>query len=237
MKAKQVYVLAFVGIIVSVLWAEAPEMKMTTDIPEGIATPDKLETRIGALRSIDGVPDKETAQLIYDNLDFHNGVQAFLSGIQIASMSAMRKGILEYGPPNTTALLFEELMDSKALFLTPNTTSVYMTAWLELKKDEPMVIETPPDVLGIIDDHWFRYVADFGRLGPDKNKGGKFLVSPPGYEGDVPDGYFVTRTNTYGNWVIWRGFQVDGSPKPAIETTKRVFRIYPLSQKDNPPKM
>ncbi len=37
-----------------------PKMKMTTEIPEGIATPDKLETRIGALTSVDGVPDTET---------------------------------------------------------------------------------------------------------------------------------------------------------------------------------
>ena len=52
-----------------------------------------------------------------------------------------------------------------------------------------MVIETPPNVLGIIDNHWFHYVADFGNAGPDKGKGGKFLILPPGYEGDVPDGY------------------------------------------------
>ena len=128
-------------------------------------------------------------------------------------------------------------MDSQALFLTANTTSVYMMLWLEMKKGEPMVIETPPDVLGIIDDHWFRYVTDFGRLGPDKNKGGKFLILPPGYEGDVPEGYHVAKSSTFGNWVIWRGFQVDGSTKPAVETTKKLVRVYPLSQKDKPPKM
>ena len=236
MKTRQLFTMVLIGMLVSVVWAEPPKMKMTTEIPDGIATPDKLKTRIGTLRLTDGVPDKETAQKIYDNLDFQHGVQAFLSGIQIASMSGMRKGLLEFGPANTTAILFEDLMDSKAFWLTPNTTSVYMVSWLELK-DEPMVIETPPDVLGIIDDHWFKYVADFGRLGPDKSKGGKFLILPPGYEGEIPEGYFVTRTNTYGNWVIWRGFQVDGSPKPAIDTTKNIFRIYPLSQKDNPPKM
>ena len=213
-----------------------PKMKMTTDLPEGIATPDRLETRIGTLTSFDGVPDRETAQTIYDNLDFQHGVQAFLSGIQIASMHAMREGILEFGPPNTTAVLFEDLMDSKALWLTPNTTSVYMVTWLQMT-DEPWVLETPPDVLGIIDDHWFKYVGDFGRLGPDQGQGGKFLILPPAYEGSVPDGYFVLRTNTYGNWVIWRGFQVDGSPVPAVETTKRIFRMYPLSRKDDPPLM
>jgi len=111
-----------------------------------------------------------------------------------------------------------------------------MTSWLELN-DEPMVIETPPNVLGIIDDHWFYYVTDFGNAGPDKGKGGKFLILPPGYKGEVPDGYHVARTNTYGNWVIWRGFQENGDPAPAVKITKKIFRIYPLSQKDNPPKM
>jgi len=142
----------------------------------------------------------------------------------------------EFGPPNTTALLFEDLMDSKALWLTPNTVSVYMASWLELG-DEPMVIETPPNVLGFIDDAWFKYVADFGNAGPDMGKGGKFLIVPPGYEGDIPDGYHVAHSNTHGNWVIWRGFQVDGSTKPAVDATKERFRIYPLSQKDRPPEM
>jgi len=211
-------------------------MKMTTEIPDGIATPDRLETRIGTLNLVDGVPDKATAQKVYDNLDFQRGVQAYLSGIQIASMSGMRKGMLEFGPANETVLIFETLMDSKALWLTPNTTNIYMAVWLELG-DEPMVIETPPDVLGLIDDHWFKFVADFGRLGPDKSQGGKFLLLPPGYEGEVPDGYFVYPTNTYGHWVIWRGFQVDGDPAPAVETTQKTFRMYPLSQKNNPPEM
>jgi hypothetical protein len=80
-------------------------------------------------------------------------------------------------------------------------------------------------------------VADFGNAGPDKGKGGKFLIIPPGYAGEVPQGYHVARTNTYGNWVIWRGFQVDGSTAPAIEATKKIFRVYSPSQKDNPPKM
>jgi len=46
---------------------EPPRMKMTTAIPKGIATPDRLETRIGTLTSVNGVPDKITVQKIYDN--------------------------------------------------------------------------------------------------------------------------------------------------------------------------
>ncbi|MEO2028218.1 MAG: DUF1254 domain-containing protein [Fuerstiella sp.] len=160
--------LAIVSGLATGVEADPPKMKMTTPVPEGIATPNKLQTRIGVLTSVDGVPDRATVQKVYDHLDFHRGVEAFLSGIQIASMSALRKGCLEVGPPNTTVQIFEDLMDSKTLWLTPNTTSIYNVVWLELK-DEPMVVETPPDVLGIIDDHWFKYVGDFGRLGPDKH--------------------------------------------------------------------
>ncbi len=204
-----------------------PKMKMTTEIPPGIATPDHIDSVIGPLNFFDGVPDVQTVEAIYDNLDFQRGVQAYLSSIQIASMSGMRRGILAWGPANTTALLFEDLMDSTTLFLTPNTTSVYMTMWLDLS-DGPMVIETPPNVLGLIDDFWFHYVADFGNVGPDRGAGGKFVILPPGYEGDVPDGYHVAQSDTFGNWIIWRGFQVDGSPAPAIADTKSLFRVYPL---------
>jgi hypothetical protein len=216
--------------------ATPPRMKMSTEVPEGVATPNLMETRIGTLSLQDGIPDEDTVRNVYDNLDFQRGVQAFLHGIQIASMSAMRKGMLEFGPSNETVLIFETLMDSKALWLTPNTTNIYMATWLELS-DEPMVIETPPDVLGLIDDHWFKWVGDFGRLGPDQSQGGKFLILPPGYDGEVPDGFFVYPTNTYGNWVIWRGFQVEGNTTPAVQTTKQTFRMYPLSQKDHPPEM
>jgi hypothetical protein len=216
--------------------AEPPRMKMTTDIPEGIETPNVLETHLGILSSFDGVPDKATTQKIYDDLDLRRATEAFLATLPVASMSAMEAGLRKFGPPNTTALLFEDLMDSRSLWLTPNTVSIYQVAWVELG-DEPMVIETPPKVLGIIDDAWFQYVADFGNAGPDKGQGGKFLLVPPGYEGALPEGYHIARTNTYGNWVVWRGFQVNGSTKPAVEDTKKRFRIYPLSQKDNPPKM
>ena len=235
---KKLLSIATLGAILATTSAYAqtpPQMKMSTEVPAGVATPDLLETSIGTLTSFDGVPDAKTTKLVYDKLDLDRAIQAFLSTIQISSMYALEHGITKFGPPNTTAILFEELMDSKAIWLTPNTVSVYMASWMEVT--EPMVMETPPNVLGFIDDAWFKFVVDFGNAGPDKGKGGKFLILPPGYEGEIPEGYHVARTNTHGNWVIWRGFQVDGSPKPAIEQTKKLFKIYPLSQKENPPKM
>ena len=97
---------------------EIPKMKMTTEIPAGVTTPDNIQTRVGTLNFFDGVPDIESEQKVYNLLDFTHAYQAFLDGTKIASMDGIRKGILEFGPANTTAVLFEELMDSKALFPT-----------------------------------------------------------------------------------------------------------------------
>ncbi|MGK2925772.1 MAG: DUF1254 domain-containing protein, partial [Lysobacterales bacterium] len=185
---------------------DAPKMKMTTPIPADITTPDTVETRIGTLKFNDGFPTDETVQKVYDNLAFQRGVDVYLSATPGGSTEGLRQGLASIGVDNNqTVALFEDLMDSRSLFLTPNTESIYSVMWVDLK-DGPVVLETPPDVLGIIDDHWFQYVADFGRVGPDKGQGGKYLLLPPGYKGDVPEGYFVYRPKTYGNLVFWRGF-------------------------------
>jgi hypothetical protein len=68
--------------------------------------------------------------------------------------------------------------------------------WLDLK-DGPLVIEMPPNIVGIIEDFWFNYVGDLGAAGPDRGKGGKFLLLPPGYTGGVPEGYFILRSTCF----------------------------------------
>ncbi len=42
--------------------------------------------------------------------------------------------------------------------------------------------------LGMIDDLRFQCVTAIGVVGPDKGKGGKCLLLPPGCEGEVPKG-------------------------------------------------
>ena len=81
MKKSYFFKTALLGMLVTFIgyqaWAQEPQKtKMTTEVPEGVATPDKLETRIGTLNLFDGIPDEATAQKVYDNLDFQRGVQA-----------------------------------------------------------------------------------------------------------------------------------------------------------------
>ena len=65
----------------------------------------------------------------------------------------------------------------------------------------------------------------------------KYLILPPGYEGKEPKGYFISRSPTYNNLFILRGFLVDGKPDAAAKMFSEQVKIYPLSEKDNPPKM
>ena len=51
-----------------------------------------------------------------------------------------------------------------------------------------------------------------GIPGPDKGKGGKYLFLPPGYKGDVPEGYFVVKSPTYSVQFGVRGFLVESPP-------------------------
>ena len=205
----------------------ASRMKMVTEIPPGIAMPDEVETRLGKLKFFDGFPDDETIEKLYDNLDFQRAVQAYLLGLAPVSQLANRKGIAELGPMNMTVPIFEDRMDSKSLFLTPNSNTPYTWIWLDLK-DGPLVLEVPPKVLGAIDDMWYNYVTDVGFVGPDKGEGGKYLLLPPGYDGEVPTGYFVVRPATFRVWVPWRSFLVNGDPKPGVDLVKKHTRIYHL---------
>lgn len=221
--------LAFTGAAIT-----AGAQKMKTDIPKSITTPDSVESRLGTLKFRDGIPDDATVQKVYDNLDFSRGVQAFLTAMPGASLVAMRHALRELGAVNGTVAISETLLDSKALWLTPNTDTVYAVSWIDLKNG-PVVIESPPETLGIVDDFWFHYVTDLGFVGPDKGKGGKYLFLPPDYKGAVPTGYFVFKSPTFGNWYLTRGFLVNGDPKPRVEIFKKHLRIYPLSQAANPP--
>jgi hypothetical protein len=104
-----------------------------TAIPEKIMTPDKVETRIGTLEFFDGIPTKETAALVYDNLDFLRGVETFLNGVPAASVEALRLGQAELGATEChQAVVFDDLMDSNPLWLTGNTDTVYCSVFLDL---------------------------------------------------------------------------------------------------------
>ena len=202
-----------------------------TAIPEHLATPDTLNSSLGELTFTDGAPSDDTVQKVFDNLDASHAFNAYRNGYQLVSLQAMHNGMKAAGvKDNGGVLLFSGLMDSQSLFLTANADTVYYIFVIDLT-DGPMVVETPPDALGLFDDFWFQHVIDFGRPGPDRGAGGKFLILPPGYDGPVPDsGYHVAGSTTNLVIAFGRSFMVDNDPAPTVATIKDRLKIYPYPQ-------
>lgn len=238
---------------------EMPTSGFNNKIPESIMTPDKVQTSIGELNFIDGRPSAETVSKIYDNLDTIRGVDVFLNFIPAGSVEAMRAGMASIGVDSSNkVMIVDTLMDSNPIFLTGNTDTVYAIAMLDLEKDGVTVVEIPAGSgPGTLNDAFFRFVVDMGAPGPDRKKGGTYIILPPEYEGELkptPNTFkdntstkamiggeerdvWIAQSRSYNNWLILRGFLVDGKPDAAVKMWKEGFKIYPLSKAKNPPKM
>ena len=217
------------------LSANVQPPRYTATVPESVLTPDVIETEsIGTLEFFDGMPTPETVDKVYDFIDLSRGVDAFLTGIPATSIYSLLRGMRQNGMQPLEIGIFQELMDARTLYLTPNTTTMYVLSQIDLSGG-PVVAEIPPGVLGFLDDAHFRYVTDWGLAGPDEGKGGKYLMLPPGYEGDVPEGYFVVHSRTYDHWALIRAFVENGDLEAAADNIREHARYYPLSQANNPP--
>ena len=202
-----------------------------------IQTPNTVETSIGTLQFIDGVPTQATAKLVYDNLDRQRGIDVFLKGIPAASLRALMNGSRSLGAEQAhQVVIMDKLLDSKSLFLTGNTSTLYVLPQFDLERDGPTVIEVPSGMLGLFDDAWFHYVQDIGPFGQDKGKGGKFLLVPPGYQGELPKGYFLVKPKTNKVWSVMRASIANGLAA-AVKNIKDNLKVYPLSKVNNQPTM
>ena len=97
------------------------------------------------------------------------------------------------------------------------------------------MIDIPPGaIVGLLDDFWQRSLADVGLPGPDAGNGGKFLLLPPGYDGDVPpSGYHVLRATMHNHNLLVRGIIVDDDMPDAVERVRKT-KVYPWSERENP---
>ncbi|TDQ46397.1 hypothetical protein EV188_11625 [Actinomycetospora succinea] len=194
-----------------------------------IAVPDRVDSPFGELRFFDGVPTQDSITTIYDMLDLTRAIEVYLNTVPGASLVAMRRGFRSIGVDGNTVLGYTApRANSRSFALTPNTETTYGTMFLDLR-DGPLVVENPPNSLCVLDDFWFRYVADLGIAGPDRGAGGKYVLLPPGHDGPEPDGYVVLRPPTFTNWLVVRALG-------GVDDITRT-RVYPLEKAADPPAM
>jgi hypothetical protein len=193
-----------------------------------IASADSSSSRAGALEFVNDFPTRDTVDRMRDELKFQAAVQVYLWSMPFMAMMSLRDAHRSVGASTTTIPIFEQFLTAKTVVPTGNQATVYAYNSITLG-DEPLVLEVVPDVVGFIADAWQRPVMDMGRPGPDRGEGGKYLIVPPGYEGDLPsEGYYVAEMPTQSMWWLVRAFSEDGTPEVPSAHLKGL-RLYPLS--------
>src|SRR5215475_15301975 len=198
---------------------------------------------LGDLKFVQGYPTEESLAIAKDEMLFQNAVQSYLWALPALNMYGMKEGSeAKFGSGYNVLPIWKKRLSAKTLVTTPNSDVIYAMGYLDLEADGPVVIEVPPGLQGILDDFFQRPIhsvgeidgrtwsGDVGLPGPDKGKGGKYLVLPPDYKGKAPTGYLTFRSRTYNVFVFWRGFFQDpkelAAPVKVMEQTK----IYPLGK-------
>lgn len=195
---------------------------------------ETVKTPIGDLQLQFGLPANEAVERrVYDEMDFQRATQAYIWAIPFVAMAEWKYAHLnEIGAAENETVLYTEFKD-KIGILTTNLTTPYIITFGNLEKG-PVIVEVPPaNMGGMIMDFWQRPMSDLGQVGPDKGKGGKFLLIGPGQEPPADtEGYFVVPVTTNN---FFAGVRVLDAGAENVAAVQKGFKIYPYADRDNPP--
>jgi hypothetical protein len=177
------------------------------------------------------LPQQEAEQL-RDDLYYTNAIHAYMTMLPALNTIGMRDGSeVAFGRGYNVLPIWKERMDSRTWVPTPNADVVYSMSYLDLKESGPLVVAAPPNVIGMFTDFFQRTITDVGSIGPDRARGGLYLLLPPDYEGQIPQGYFAFKSSTYNVFLFFRTIMKKGKdgpdPAPAVALEEQT-RVYPL---------
>ena len=213
---------------------EATNPKYSADVSDT----ETIKTRFGKLEFESGYPTDKTVQKLYDELDFQRAVQAYLWALPMASYGAMADEHIGQGSGSSAVLVLDKSGEQQQLVLTANQDTVYMSGVLDLRNG-PMVMELPPGLLGTLNNIWQQPLCDLGGpFSPEQNRGGRFLILPPGYDGPMPAFHYHT-VKADSNIAV---FYLRAIPKTRDDFPKLVelihtYKQYKLSEVKAPPEM
>jgi hypothetical protein len=181
------------------------------------------------------------AEALRNELFYQRAVYAYMTMLPALNTIGMRDGSeATFGKGYNVLPIWKDRMDARTWVPTPNADVIYSMNYFDLKETGPVVVAAPRDVIGMFTDFFQRTITDVGLIGPDRARGGLYLLLPPDYAGEIPQGYFVFKSRTYNVFLFFRTIMAKGDngpdPKPAVALAEQT-RIYPLwaSEKDVKP--
>ena len=201
-------------------------------LASGTASAQPIDTRIGKLQLENGYPSQAALKTLYDEMDFQRATQTYLWGLPAVGFHGLHLAHLNvFGAKDGEIVLYQTLKD-KAGMLTPNLTTLYAMSFWNMAEKGPLVVDVPAGATaGGVLDIWQRPVTDMGQTGPDKGKGGKYLILPPGSKAVQAPGYIVMRSPTNQVWFATRGLAAD---RAEAEATVRKHRLYAWADRAKP---
>lgn len=177
------------------------------------------------------LPQNEAEQF-RDELFYQRAVHAYISTLPALNVIGMRDGSeAAFGKGYNVLPIWKDRMDARTWVTTPNADVIYSMNYLDLKDTGPLVVAAPSNVIGMFTDFFQRTITDVGAVGPDRARGGLYLLLPPDYDGEIPKGYFAFKSPTYNVFLFFRTIMPKGDngpdPKPAVALAEQT-RIYPL---------
>ena len=182
-----------------------------------------------------------TAAQLDERTKYRRAVEAVIWGMPLVNTEAMRQAYLrDVGATYNDICYFSQPADWRFQVTTPNASTNYVYFNFNLTQG-PVVIEVPEPVgaglLGGMLDAWDVMIAGVGPADENSGKAAKYLLLPPGFDGETPDGYIVVRFATYNGYALLRAIPVTKSQADvaAALTLVKKIRAYPLAQAENPP--
>ncbi|MET8039038.1 DUF1254 domain-containing protein [Streptomyces sp. NPDC005345] len=178
-----------------------------------------------------GYPQAASALGARERVTLRRAIEAYRFFYPVVSMDGILRGTRAVGAvDNKSAPIV--VAQPRHVGFTLNSDTPYMGGGLDLR-DGPMVIELPPGPLvGLIDDHYHRWLVDLGLPGRNGPHGGTVLLLPPGHDtaadAAVEDGVEVVRSDTYHVLVALRALPLGGDVDQATALLRSV-RIHPQS--------
>jgi hypothetical protein len=163
-------------------------------------------------------------------------VEAVIWGMPAVNYERMLQAARDNGANLNQVVYWSRPVNHKNQTLTPNTSVIYLNPFYDTTNG-PIVLEIPPaesesggSITGSIDTAWQNALEDVGPAGVDKGKGGKYLITPPGYKSQPPEGYIIMPSDTYRGFAILRSnfkSTSDADLAAAVEYGKKI-KVYPM---------
>ena len=168
-------------------------------------------------------------------------VEAVIWGMPAVNYDLMRQEMLDTTDAEPNQVLYwGRPLDWMNQTLTPNPDTLYFMVFYDTHGG-PVAIEVPAanggSFNGNIVTAWQMPVEDLGLLGIDKGAGGKFVLLPPGYAEDIPEGFTPLRPDTFGGFALIRANLESHAPEHVANSVAygKQVKVYPLSEAGSPP--